>query len=312
MNLSHLKNEELLNETIALSEKVRQLTTKLLHYLKEIESRRIYAELGYSSLFDFAMRHLKFSSGEAHLRISAMRATKDIPEVAKKIESGELSLSVVAQTQSFIKQQNIQDIDQKKELFRLIEGQTTREAERTLAALLPEGERKKSRLEERRLLDQVFDHETQALLEQLIARFSNQKPKISYNELVKEIAKIALDQTDPTKPKRYRFKRTQNGASTPRTRTLFQAPKVRPKRKSVSAKVKRLVWARDEGQCTYKDPKTNLQCQTKHFLEIDHIRPIAIGGTNCLENLRLLCRTHNQLMASRNLGIQKMRQYSSS
>jgi hypothetical protein len=34
--------------------------------------------------------------------------------------------------------------------------------------------------------------------------------------------------------------------------------------------------------------------------------PVALGGTNDLGNLRLLCRSHNLLMAEKTLGQTKM------
>jgi hypothetical protein len=37
-------------------------------------------------------------------------------------------------------------------------------------------------------------------------------------------------------------------------------------------------------------------------LEFDHIQPLALGGTTTPENLRLLCRAHNQFEAERVLG----------
>lgn len=37
-------------------------------------------------------------------------------------------------------------------------------------------------------------------------------------------------------------------------------------------------------------------------LKYDHIRPIALGGQSNLENIRLVCRAHNQLYAT-SLGL---------
>jgi 5-methylcytosine-specific restriction endonuclease McrA len=56
----------------------------------------------------------------------------------------------------------------------------------------------------------------------------------------------------------------------------------------ISMQLKRAVWIRDQGHCSYEN------CKSQHFLEIDHIRPVALGGKNELSNLRLVCRTHNQ------------------
>ena len=68
----------------------------------------------------------------------------------------------------------------------------------------------------------------------------------------------------------------------------------------IPAQIKRQVWSRDKGSCTYPG------CSSKHFLEYDHIQPFSLNGTSTLENLRLLCRAHNQLVAIQQLGFEKM------
>jgi len=53
------------------------------------------------------------------------------------------------------------------------------------------------------------------------------------------------------------------------------------------------IWQRDYGCCQYTDKKTNKKCESKFALQIDHIHPFSLGGSNEKENLRLLCRNHN-------------------
>lgn len=53
-------------------------------------------------------------------------------------------------------------------------------------------------------------------------------------------------------------------------------------------------------KCQYKSPLTQKQCSATHFLEVDHIIPIALGGSNEIQNLRILCREHNTLAAKQN------------
>jgi len=60
------------------------------------------------------------------------------------------------------------------------------------------------------------------------------------------------------------------------------------------------------GQCEYRESKTSTRCESRHFLEIDHIQPRALGGTNVPDNLRVLCRTHNLLVAENIFGREKI------
>jgi 5-methylcytosine-specific restriction endonuclease McrA len=41
------------------------------------------------------------------------------------------------------------------------------------------------------------------------------------------------------------------------------------------------------------------RCGSIFFLQIEHIIPVACGGTNELLNLRLYCQAHNLLMAKK-------------
>ena len=75
-----------------------------------------------------------------------------------------------------------------------------------------------------------------------------------------------------------------------------------PKQNSryIPAAIKQEVYMRDKGRCTH--PK----CNSRKFLEYDHIKPLAFNGKTTVQNLRLLCRTHNQRAAIDKFGFQKM------
>jgi hypothetical protein len=64
----------------------------------------------------------------------------------------------------------------------------------------------------------------------------------------------------------------------------------------VPAHVKRAVWERDGGCCQWKRDGGAI-CGSRHRVEIDHIDPRGRGGPATVENLRLLCRVHNQYAA---------------
>jgi hypothetical protein len=65
--------------------------------------------------------------------------------------------------------------------------------------------------------------------------------------------------------------------------------------------IRRAVYARDGGQCTFVGPEGH-RCGARKFLEFDHVIAVALGGESSLENLRLRCRAHNQLEAERAMG----------
>ncbi|HEX4047706.1 MAG TPA: HNH endonuclease [Elusimicrobiota bacterium] len=70
----------------------------------------------------------------------------------------------------------------------------------------------------------------------------------------------------------------------------------------VTARVKRAVWQRDDGRCTWRFEDGQV-CGSRDALEFDHFRPFAKGGrSDDARNVRLLCRAHNRL-AARTAGL---------
>ena len=50
------------------------------------------------------------------------------------------------------------------------------------------------------------------------------------------------------------------------------------------------------------------RCEARAFLQLHHERPWALGGTDSVDNLQLLCRAHNQLQAEPELGANRVAQ----
>ncbi|ACL67502.1 HNH nuclease [Anaeromyxobacter dehalogenans 2CP-1] len=76
-------------------------------------------------------------------------------------------------------------------------------------------------------------------------------------------------------------------------------PSTRPDH--IPAHVRREVWARDGGRCTFL-LASGERCGSTHRLELDHILPRACGGASTADNLRIRCRGHNLDEARRVLG----------
>ncbi len=82
-----------------------------------------------------------------------------------------------------------------------------------------------------------------------------------------------------------------------------------PSSRHIPAPVRRTVHERDEGRCTYEDA-SGRRCTARDRLEFHHHRTsFGRGGDHSVENLRLVCRTHNQLLAERQYGKKKMARY---
>jgi hypothetical protein len=76
--------------------------------------------------------------------------------------------------------------------------------------------------------------------------------------------------------------------------------------RGVAAAVRRAVWKRDGGRCTYVDA-AGQRCRETSCLELHHEEAYARGGPPTVENLSLRCRAHNALAAEQDFGREFMR-----
>ena len=89
--ISQLSNQELNFKIVGLVREERKITVEVLRFLREVER---------GMLFAYATGELGYSEAAASRRFEAMRAMREVAELEPKIESGELSLSVVAQART--------------------------------------------------------------------------------------------------------------------------------------------------------------------------------------------------------------------
>jgi hypothetical protein len=74
-----------------------------------------------------------------------------------------------------------------------------------------------------------------------------------------------------------------------------------PSSRRVPDPVRRAVWLRDDGQCTFRDRKGR-RCSARDRLEFHHVVPFARGGDHSESNVRLLCSSHNAYQAELDYG----------
>jgi 5-methylcytosine-specific restriction endonuclease McrA len=127
----------------------------------------------------------------------------------------------------------------------------------------------------------------------------------SPNECLNE--KPSGDQIESESRRRENLLQSQAGIVRPQSevkpvRSLQQESGISTsKRRYLSAELRRLIWARDQSRCQ--------SCDSTRYIDIDHIIPLALGGSNEAANLRLLCRPCNQRSAIETLGQTKMQGY---
>ena len=91
----------------------------------------------------------------------------------------------------------------------------------------------------------------------------------------------------------------KQSASLGQARAREPAPRQRGRR--IPAEVRRAVFARDGGRCSYVDERGE-RCRETHGLELHHRQPFGKHGTHTVENVTLHCSAHNALAAELDFG----------
>ena len=168
----------------------------------------------------------------------------------------------------------------------------------------------------------VIDDECRRGLERLKGLLSHVDPHMTLGQLMGRLVQEGLDRHDPARPPRGRRTGARAASaertSAPKTRDLGRqavagAKRAAPPRaqtsaakagggtgRAIPAAVKRAVWRRDRGRCSYVDRTSGRRCGSQHLLQIDHVVPYAQGGGAEPNNLRLLCAAHHR---NRHAGI---------
>lgn len=254
MNVRNLSDAELLGSAKKWAAIERQAATEILHHLAEIERRRLYCDLKCSSLFDYAMRELKYSESQALRRIGAMRMLRSAPHIEPQLQSGELTLTNAAMAYSVFQKESFTE-EGRVETLRQLVGKTTREAEKILNR-------------RREVTYDAFDDDLRGKLLAVRGRWAHKESSPTLVQLLHLFCDRELEEL----PVSHRL----------RSRAPF------PDR--------------------LEDLKCS-NCGSVHALEVDRIRPRALGGSDEPSNLRILCRNCNQRAAIRVFGASKMEKF---
>lgn len=276
-----LPDSQLIEKTDRLVKEERELLTQILHHLAEIERRRLYSDYGYKSLIDMAIQRFGYSSDQAWRRVHAMRLMKSLPEIEEKISAGALNLTHLGLAQTLFKQEAKTaplSHERKAAIIDEMANTTTREAER-IALKHSSSPLTFAPDRERVLSDELIEY-----------RFTGSDAIAKKAEILKGL----LAHTD----------RNANMAELIEKAFDTLIEQLAKKKKKTAAPRKISLKHEQTLSCEI--------CESTYALEIDHIRPKAVGGSDAPENLRVLCRSCNQRAAIRFFGIEKMERHLSS
>ncbi len=129
--IKDLSDNQLIRKIEILDSKERELTLTVLLHLAEIDRRRLYIKRGYSSFFDFCVRHLKYSDSAAGRRIRAARCIREYPQVGRMLERRELNIVTISRIYGIITRKNM------KHLLREVARKRARDVDLVLSRYRP-------------------------------------------------------------------------------------------------------------------------------------------------------------------------------
>jgi hypothetical protein len=299
-SLTHLRDDALLRDLAMLVAQDHVITATLLAHIAEVDTRRLYVPAGYSSMHAYCVEELRLSEDAAGRRIQAARAGRRYPSLFTALAEGRLHLTAVCLLAPHLTAESAEELitaathKKKSEIEVFLAGRFGRPelpaSMRPITAIRP--------LDPHEFLQHALAH----------AENSREKPAPAWTErfLLKVAipkSKALLSHAIPSGDIAQVLARALKAAIPLLERQKFGAITRRPhpertfasvQKRHIPAQVRRAVWKRDQGQCTFVSA-SGTRCKARRFLEFDHMDPVARGGEATVERMRLRCRAHNQL-----------------
>ena len=341
-SLTHVKDHVLLRDLTALTAKDRAATAVLLAHIAEVDARRLYAKAGHSAMYHYCVRTLGFSEDMACKRIRAARVARRFPFVFDAIADGRLHVTGVSLLSSTLRNLRAREAfdlltaaehKTKDEILGVLAVRFPQPDVATrVRALSGSAEGSVLSLQ----VPGTVEVQPSSTEPTPAPGAPDSNADLTSPEVVAPRPSPA--RTTPLSPGRFALQVTISAetreklrraddllgrAVTPgdlaavldraldalieklERRLLFEN-RTSPKPPTASgryipAHVRRAVRVRDGDRCTYVS-ENGVRCEERRALELDHILPVARGGESTVANLRLRCRSHNQLEAEQVFG----------
>jgi hypothetical protein len=328
-SLSHLADDVLLRDLALHLARERSCTADVLAHLAEVEARELHLPLGYPSMHAYCVGRLHLSEDATWKRLQAARAARRCPGVLVALAEGRLHLSAVVLLAPHLCPENADELiaaathRSKSEIELLLAERFPRQtvadrvepipaAPLSLAAAQPapgqvEGDaacnltmpgpapgqvaerpRVTPLSAEAFALQCTLDRAAHDDLHYAQSLMGHQPDARDLGKVVGRALRLLVMALE---------KRKFAATSKPRRGQKQASSGTR----YIPADVKRAVWERDGGQCTFVSASGH-RCEAQDRLEYDHREAFARGGEATVEGLQLRCRAHNQFTAAQTFG----------
>lgn len=322
-------DQELRAELPRLASRERDCTADLVACLGEFDRRRLYLELGFSSIYAYCAVRLHLTEGGAYRRIEAARASLRFPVVLDMLRDGRLSLATAALIGPKLTTANADGwlaesaFKSKREVEVLLARRQPQPPVPTVIRKLPA--QKIAGTSSVSTGSPVVPTETAAAARAAAPAVmaasvptvapASRRPLVAplsdiHYKLQVTIGAAARERlTQIQALMRHRLPSGDPAAIVEHALEVLHAELLKQKAAQVStprggrssreaagrhvpASVKREVWRRDEGRCAFVAPDGR-RCGSYDGVEFHHVQPYAVGGQATPTNIEMRCRAHN-------------------
>jgi len=309
--IASLNDVELLDATRELVHRSCIVEADLLGLLGEIDERKLYLERAFSSMFAFCTRELGFSEGAAYNRILVARAARKLPALIDAVRTGRVHLAGLRLLAPHL------TLETHEALLAKAAGRTKDEIAELVAALAPRppppptirklpeprplplaeaGARPAAPpprpvvpvAEDTFKLQLGISREFRDEIREAQDLLRHRIPDGDLATIFRAALKLLVTEV---KSDRFAVGRKPRGRPETTVTTSRHVPDA----------IKRAVYERDGGRCTFVDDRGN-RCSETGALEFDHIDGFARTHVHDVNAIRLLCRAHNQYAADKLYG----------
>jgi hypothetical protein len=318
--LQSLSDDELLRRLSEFLRQSRRVESELVAHIAEVDQRRLYAREASPSMYAYCTEVLHLSEAEAYLRIAVARASREHPILLEMLADGRLHLSGIQRLAPYLTRENrdmvlaraahksrrqIEELvaelapkpDVPAAMRKLPKSATTMATKRSPRSDPPEApspslELCPDRVQAAPTRPPVVEplaparykvqFTASAELHDKLGRLRDMmRSSVPDGDLAKTIEAAVTEKLKRLEAKCY--------AKTKAPRKGLKDTKMAPSSRQIPSAVRRVVYERDEGRCTFVDA-LGRRCGARDRLEYHHQRPFGRGGDHSPRNIRLMCR----------------------
>lgn len=309
----------------------RTLLHEILLHIREVDRRKLFLDRARSSLFDYLVTELGYSSSAAMRRIEASRLLIQVPELAVSIQEGKINLTQVGELSRALKEKEREtgkkiDTNVTKSLLVKMEHKSSRETQQIVAEELD--------LQLRPVEEKRVQKENSVSIQMTLTAGQYEKlmqvqqgKGFSFNQIIESLCDRLLEANAKNK-KAVKSCDDVSASKKNTTKVISDMPILASPKATASTATKKATEAdleigkptstrgpRDskiQTCCQYRDSLTGNECKSTFALEQDHIHPLWAGGADVAENIQILCAAHNKHRYARQAGIRVVPCFSSS